>query len=202
VVGNGRTSCGVREKVPRTHAGVDSSPQALPPNFVSVHGPLPHPIVRIFYACGYICIVTTGFILISPILALVTLVGQTVELLERLAARAKPQLLLAIDDAIRLLELHVWFLGKVIEEHTNLEDLAARLTSLALSLVRLSATLAIKLCDKALVITLRLLVKIFGVLFFLLLLSIELIFELLLLESTRSSSASASTTPPPSRMLS
>jgi hypothetical protein len=103
--------------------------------------------VRIFYACGYICIVTTGFILISPILALVTLVGQTVELLERLAARAKPQLLLAIDDAIWLLELHVWFLGKVIEEHTNLEDLAARLTSLALSLVRLSATLAIKLCD-------------------------------------------------------
>jgi hypothetical protein len=102
-------------------------PQALPPNFVSVHGPLPHPIVRIFYACGYICIITTGFILISPIIVPVGFALQTAQLLERLAARAKPQLLLAIDDAIWLLELQIWFLGKVIEEHTKPENLAARL---------------------------------------------------------------------------
>jgi hypothetical protein len=176
-------------------------PQALPPNFVSVHGPLPHPIVRIFYACGYICIVTTGFILLSPIIVPVGFALQTAQLLERLAARAKPQLLLAIDDAIWLLELQIWFLGKVIEEHTKLENLAARLVFLAVSLLRLSATLTITLSKKALVIPLRLLVKIFGVLFFLFLLSVELISELLPLDSISSSSASACTTSRPSRML-
>jgi hypothetical protein len=176
-------------------------PQALPPNFVSVHELLPHPIVRIFYACGYIGIVTTSSILLSPIFIPVFLAAQTVELLARLAALAKPQLLLAIDDAIWLLELQVWFLGNIIEEHTKFEELAARLVLLALSLVRLSATLTTRLCKEALVIPLRLLVKIFGVLFFLSLLSIEVISELLPLDSTSSSSASVSTTSRPSRML-
>jgi hypothetical protein len=182
-------------------------PQAPPP----VHGPPPHIIILepLYPFILGIYFVTFFSIppLVIPVVVPVELVCEIPGLLRhlrRLLSRAKPHLLLAIDDALWLCRLCIGFEIALYREYRKLpgglEILGTLLVPLALSLVRLSARIAVKPCKKAIEITLKLSVRTFGILFFFCLLSVELVSELLPLDTTSSSSASASTKPQPPRM--
>jgi hypothetical protein len=83
------------------------APQALPSNFV--HQPLPHPIMRVFYACGYIGIVTTSLVLLSPIFIPVGSAVHTTQLLKKLVAREESQ------RALSLVPLSAQFAAKLFK---------------------------------------------------------------------------------------